>query len=203
MDKETLDQIFEPFFTTKGAGRGTGLGLSTVYGIVKQNHGFIDVDSEPGRGRPSASTCPDVRRQVADAERGERTRRCPRAAGETVLLVEDEPMLLTMGTMMLEQLGYRVLAAGRPGRSLRLGEEHASEIRLLITDVIMPEMNGRELAEQLRALHPGMPILFMSGHTADVIAQNGVLDEGVNFLQKPFSMQDLAVKVREAVGRAG
>ena len=114
-------------------------------------------------------------------------------------MVEDEPALLTMGKMMLEKLGYRVLAAGTPGEAIGLAEEHASEIHLLITDVVMPEMNGRDLAERLQSLYPGMKILFMSGYTADVIAHRGVLDEGVNFIQKPFSMKDLAVKVREAL----
>jgi two-component system cell cycle sensor histidine kinase/response regulator CckA len=199
MDRGILDQIFEPFFTTKEAGQGTGLGLSTVYGIVKQNHGFIDVDTEIGRGTTFSIYLPRCGGEAAAAER-EREAEMPLGGGETVLLVEDEPMLLSMGTMMLEQLGYRVLAAGWPDEAIRLGEEHTNEIRLLITDVIMPEMNGRELADRLRALHPSVPVLFMSGHTADVITQNGVLDEGVNFLQKPFSMQDLAVKVRQAVG---
>ncbi len=198
MDKRILDQIFEPFFTTKGAGRGTGLGLSMVYGIVKQNHGFIDVDSEPGKGTTFSIYLPQCGGQVAGpAVEGDAD--LPMGSGETVLLVEDEPMLLTMGTMMLEQLGYRVLAAGRASEALQLGEDHGSEIRLLITDVMMPEMNGPELVERLRARHPNVPILFISGHTADVIAQNGVLNAGVNFLQKPFSMHDLAVKVLEAV----
>jgi DNA-binding NtrC family response regulator len=123
----------------------------------------------------------------------------PLTLGETVLVVEDEPAILKMGTMMLERLGYRVLAAGTPGEAIGLAEEHVSEIHLLITDVVMPEMNGRDLAERMQAFYPGMKILFMSGYTASVIAHRGVLDEGVNFMQKPFSMKDLAVKVREAL----
>ena len=198
MDKETLDQIFEPFFTTKGVGQGTGLGLATVYGIVKQNNGFINVYSEPGKGTTFRIYLPRYADQAVDTQR-ERAAEIPLSRGETVLVVEDEPAILKMGKMMLEKLGYRVLAAGTPGEAIGLAEEHASEIHLLITDVVMPEMNGRDLAERLQSLYPGMKILFMSGYTADVIAHRGVLDEGVNFIQKPFSMKDLAVKVREAL----
>ncbi len=198
MDKETLDQIFEPFFTSKGVGQGTGLGLSTVYGIVKQNNGFINVYSEPGKGTTFRIYLPRYAGQAVDTQQ-EKAAEIPLSRGETVLVVEDEPALLTMDKMMLEKLGYRVLAAGTPGEAIRLAEEHAGEIHLLITDVVMPEMNGRDLAERLQSLYPGMKILFMSGYTADVIAHRGVLDEGVNFIQKPFSMKDLAVKVREAL----
>ncbi len=198
MDKETLDQIFEPFFTSKGVGQGTGLGLSTVYGIVKQNNGFINVYSEPGKGTTFRIYLPRYAGQAVDTPR-EKAAEIPLSRGETVLVVEDEPALLKMGKMMLEKLGYRVLAAGTPGEAIRLAEEHAGEIQLLITDVVMPEMNGRDLAERMQSLYPGMKILFMSGYTADVIAHRGVLDEGVNFIQKPFSMKDLAVKVREAL----
>ena len=198
MDKEILDQIFEPFFTSKGVGQGTGLGLSTVYGIVKQNNGFINVYSEPGKGTTFRIYLPRYAGQAVDTQQ-ERAAEIPLGRGETVLVVEDEPALLTMAKMMLERLGYRVLAAGTPGEAIGLAEEHASEIHLLITDVVMPEMNGRDLAERLQSLYPGMKILFMSGYTADVIAHRGVLDEGVNFIQKPFSMKDLAVKVREAL----
>ena len=183
MDKEILDQIFEPFFTSKGVGQGTGLGLSTVYGIVKQNNGFINVYSEPGKGTTFRIYLPRYAGQAVDTQR-ERAAEIPLSHGETVLVVEDEPALLTMGKMMLEKLGYRVLAAGTPGEAIGLAEEHASEIHLLITDVVMPEMNGRDLAERLQSLYPGMKILFMSGYTADVIAHRGVLDEGVNFAGK-------------------
>lgn len=198
MDKNILDQIFEPFFTSKGVGQGTGLGLSTVYGIVKQNNGFINVYSEPGKGTTFRIYLPRCAGQAADTQR-EGTAEIPLSRGETVLVVEDEPVLLTLGKMVLEELGYRVLVAGTPHEALELAEEHASEIQLLITDVVMPEMNGRDLAERLQSLYPDMKILFMSGYTADVIADRGVLDKGVNFIQKPFSIKDLAVKVREAV----
>ena len=198
MDKKTLNQIFEPFFTSKELGRGTGLGLSMVHGIVKQNDGFINVYSEPGKGTTFRIYLPRYAGQAVVTHR-KRAAKIPLSNGETVLVVEDEPALLAMCKMMLEKIGYRVLATGTPGEAIKLAEEHASEIHLAITDVVMPEMNGRDLAERLQSLSPGIKILFMSGYTADVIAHRGVLDEGVNFIQKPFSMKDLAVKVREAL----
>ncbi len=198
MDKEILNQIFEPFFTSKGEGQGTGLGLSTVYGVVKQNNGFINVYSEPGKGTTFKIYLPRYMDQATDIMR-EKSAEIPLGRGETVLVVEDEPALLMMAKMMLEKVGYRVLTAGKPSEAIGLAEEHAREIHLVITDVVMPEMNGRELAERLQSLYPSMKILFMSGYTTDVIAHRGVLDEGVNFITKPFSMKDMAVKVQEAL----
>ena len=198
MDKEILDQIFEPFFTSKGVGKGTGLGLSTVYGIVKQNNGFINIYSEPGQGTTFKIYLPRYAGQTVDTRR-EGVDEIPLSGGETVLLVEDDPALLEVAEMMLEKLGCQVLAAGTPGEAIRLAEEHAGEIQLLITDVVMPEMNGRGLAEQLRSFYPSMKILFMSGYAANAITHRGVLDEGVNIIQKPFSMRLLAVKVRDAL----
>jgi CheY-like chemotaxis protein len=198
MDKETLKNIFEPFLTTKGVGHGTGLGLAMVYGIVKQNAGFIDVYSEPGQGtsfKIYLPRCPGQEEETQTAGPLE-------AAGrgqETVLIVEDEPTILDLSKQLLEMLGYRVLTAGNPGEAIRLAAEHSGEIHLLLTDVIMPEMNGRELARKLLYLYPGLKRLFMSGYTADIIAHHGVLDEGVQFLQKPFSLNALADKVREAL----
>ena len=195
MDKKIMEKLFEPFFTTKGVGKGTGLGLATIYGIVKQNNGFINVYSEPGQGttfriyiprcapeedvpkmRPSAVTIP--------------------GGSETILLVEDEAAILQMTCMMLERKGYRVLPAGSPGEAVTLAKVHKGVIHLLITDVVMPEMNGRDLAGQLTALYPNLKLLFMSGYTANVIAHQGILDEGVSFIQKPFSMADLVLQVR-------
>jgi CheY-like chemotaxis protein len=199
MDKEIIDQIFDPFFTSKGAGLGTGLGLSTVYGIVKQNNGFINVYSEPGQGTTFRIYLPRYAGQ-ADTQQ-EMVDEIPLSGGETVLVVEDEPALLTMAEMMLQNLGYQVLTAGTPGEAIRLAAEYASEIQLLITDVVMPEMNGRDLAERLQSFYPSMKILFMSGYTANAITHRGVLGEGVNFIQKPFSMKVLALKVRDAVGK--
>ncbi|BDD87873.1 PAS domain S-box protein [Desulfofustis limnaeus] len=200
MDKETLDMIFEPFFTTKDEGLGTGLGLATVFGIVKQNNGFINVYSEPGRGTIFRIYFP---RYVGKAENttSELNAEMVTSQGETVLLVEDEPAILRMCRLMLERLGYQVLTSGKPSAALRLAEDHAGTIHLLITDVVMPEMNGRELADQLCSLFPDMKTLFMSGYTANVIARQGVLEEGVNFIQKPFSIQELSVKVRSALGQ--
>jgi PAS domain S-box-containing protein len=196
MDKETVEQIFEPFFTSKEVGQGTGLGLSTVYGIVTQNHGFINVYSEPGKGTTFRIYLPRDTGQAADLH-PVAAAEIPRGHGETILLAEDEPALLELGKRMLERLGYLVLAAGTPAEALRLAEAHVSELHLLITDVVMPEMNGPDLAKRLQALHPGLKILFMSGFTANAIADRGVLNEGTNFIQKPFSMKDLAVKVQQ------
>ena len=200
MDQETQQHLFEPFFTTKERGKGTGLGLATVYGVVKQNHGYINVYSEPGHGttftiylpRHQGTSVPVRTDGAAEPSLGGR---------ETLLLVEDEAAILRMTKTMLERLGYVVLSAGTPGAAIRLAEQHAGEIHLLVTDVIMPEMNGRDLARNLLTRYPGMKRLFMSGYTADVIASHGVLDEGVNFIQKPFSKGDLSAKVREALGR--
>ena len=198
MDKKTKDQIFEPFFTSKEVGQGTGLGLSMVYGIVKQNNGFLNVYSEPGCGSTFRVYLPREAAQVVDARR-ERAVEIPPSHGETVLLVEDEPALLKMGTMMLEKLGYRVLAAGTPDEAIALAEEHMAELHLLLTDVVMPGMNGKDLAERLHVLCPDMKILFMSGYSANVIGAQWVMDEGVNFIEKPFSMKDLGVKVAEVL----
>jgi two-component system cell cycle sensor histidine kinase/response regulator CckA len=198
MDKEMLDHIFDPFFTTKEVGRGTGLGLSMVYGIVSQNGGFINVYSEPGKGTTFRIYLPWYPDQAAEPQR-EMAVEIPLSRGETVLVVEDELSLLMMARMMLEELGYRVLSADTPAEAIGLAEKHADEIQLLITDLVMPGMNGRDLAERLHSLYPDIKILFSSGYTANVIGQRGVLGEDVNFIQKPFSMRDLAVKVREVL----
>ena len=190
--------LFEPFFTTKEIGKGTGLGLATVYGIVKQNRGFITVESAPGQGTtfniylPRHITGKDPAQATAPGR--------PEAQGhETILLVEDEPAILKLTTIMLERLGYTVLPAGRPGEAIHLAREHAGTIHLLMTDVVMPEMNGRDLAKNLLSVYPDIKRLFMSGYTADIIAHQGVLDEGVHFIQKPFYKNELASKVREAL----
>jgi signal transduction histidine kinase/ActR/RegA family two-component response regulator len=198
MDKETQSHLFEPFFTTKEVGKGTGLGLATVYGIIKQNHGFINVYSEPGQGTTLKIYLPRYAVKSDQAENEEASK--PDATGgETILLVEDEPMILKMTVAMLELLGYTVLPAATPDEALWLAEEHGGTIDLLITDVVMPEMNGLELAEKLASLCPDLKRLFMSGYTANIIAHHGVLDKGVHFLQKPFLSKQLATKVREAL----
>jgi len=200
MDKEISKKIFEPFFTTKEEGQGTGLGLAMVYGIVKQNAGFIDVDSEPGNGTTFSIYLP---RYVGKEEqaRAAGPREPVRRGEETVLLVEDEPSILELGKEILEMQGYRVLAASTPGEAIRIAVEHIGEIHLLITDVVMPEMNGRELTRKLLSFYPGLKRLFMSGYSADIIAHHGVLDEGVEFIQKPFSLDALLDKAREVLDK--
>lgn len=198
MDKETMSKIFEPFFTTKELGKGTGLGLSTVYGIVKQNKGFINVYSEPGQGSTFKIYFP----RCGSSEKAEKQLPPPeniQTGGETILLVEDEQVLLKMGKTMLERLGYNVLAASTPGEAIGLASKYGGIIHLLITDVIMPEMNGKELAERLREFYPNIKVLFMSGYTANVIAHHGVLEKNIHFIQKPFSKKELGEKTREVL----
>lgn len=196
MDDATRKQIFEPFFTTKEVGRGTGLGLSTVYGIVRQNNGFINVYSEPGQGTTLRIYIPRSRVDMETAA-AERAEELPRGKGEAILVVEDEPGILQMAVGILERLGYTVVSAPSPGEAVSLFEEYGGKIDLLLTDVVMPEMNGRELAQRLLAQKPDMKCLFMSGYTANVIVHHGVLEKGVHFTQKPFSVRDLARKVRK------
>jgi len=201
MDKDTLDNLFEPFFTTKDVGKGTGLGLATIYGIVNQNNGSINVYSEPNQGSTFKIYLPRlVTEENADKAVPEKNT----AAGgtETILLVEDEPTILRMAQVMLERKGYSVLSAATPAEAIDLAKAHADKIHLLMSDVVMPEMNGRELAGQITALYPDIRLLFMSGYTADVIAHQGVLDDGVAFIQKPFSMADMTAKIREVLDKA-
>ncbi len=198
MDQETLANIFEPFFTTKRIGEGTGLGLATVYGIVKQNHGWIDVRSESTHGTTFHIYLPQHKSTI------DQTPTVPplpptTQGQETILLVEDEPAILGVGKSMLERLGYHVLGAATPSEATRLAESYSNTIHLLLTDVVMPEINGRDLAKNLLSIHPHMRKLFMSGYTSDVIAHHGVLDDGVHFIQKPFTMKALSEKVREAL----
>jgi PAS domain S-box-containing protein len=194
MDKITCERIFEPFFTTKEVGKGTGLGLATVYGIVKQNGGTINVYSELGKGTSFKIYLPA---QVNEEEKDAAVKMEDGAVQghETVLVVEDETAILTMITKMLELQGYTVLAAPNPGEAVLCAENHNGEIHLLMTDVIMPEMNGKDLAEILTKRHPGMKCLFMSGYTADVISSHGVLEPNVNFIQKPFTRSSLLSKL--------
>ncbi len=198
MSKEVSENIFEPFFTTKDVGKGTGLGLSTVYGIVKQNDGFIYVESEPGKGATFNIYLPRHESESAQVACVEVTNERPTGT-ETILLVEDDDAILNLSKMILESLGYTVVAARTPVNAVHLAEEHPGDLHLLITDVVMPEMNGRELAEQLRAVRPNLKCLYMSGYTADVIAHRGLLDEGVNFIQKPFGCDDFALRIRQVL----
>ena len=197
MDRETLSQVFEPFFTTKELGKGTGLGLATVYGIVKQNNGFINAYSEPGQGTIFRIYLPRHRDKPGEIHEKGPAETAVRGH-ETILLVEDEPAILSMTTMMLKRLGYTVLTASTPGEAIRLARENAEQINLLMTDVVMPEMNGRDLAKKLLSLYPNLRCLFMSGYTANVIAHHGVLDKGINFIQKPFSKLSLAKVLKKS-----
>jgi CheY-like chemotaxis protein len=198
MDGETLEKVFEPFFTTKAVGQGTGLGLAMVYGVVKQNEGYVDIHSRPGRGTSVEIYLPQHTSAAAvDAEAREAVKVEARSRGhETILLVEDEPVVLDMATMMLEECGYRVLAAPTPDQAIHLAKAHAGEVGLLLTDVVMPGMNGHALSVRLTALYPEIRTLFMSGYPGNAIAQHGVEQQGVSFIQKPFTIEALAAKVR-------
>ena len=199
MDKEILNNLFEPFFTTKGVGQGTGLGLATIYGIVKQNKGFINVYTELGEGTTFKIYLSPYIETIVSGEERNVTKAAP-TGHETILLVEDEKAILKMAQLMLERLGYNVLAASSPAEALRIVEKsNENVIHLLMTDVVMPEMNGREMAKKLLSRFPDLKCLFMSGYTANVIAHHGILDEGVQFINKPFSKQNLAIKVREVL----
>jgi len=198
MDAETQAHIFEPFFTTKEVGKGTGLGLATVYGIVKQSEGTIWLYSEVGRGAafkiylPCAEvTAKEVEVHADDHESSQGT--------ETVLLVEDEEVVREMATEILLDAGYHVLEAKHGPEALILARRHSGEIHLMLTDVVMPQMSGRELAEQLTPFRPDMKVLYMSGYTDDAIVHHGVLDEGTAFIGKPFTPAALTRKVREVL----
>ena len=194
MDKKAQAHIFEPFYTTKEVGSGTGLGLATVYGAVKQNHGFLTVYSEPGLGTVFNIYIPRTSKAV---EAKQETSETPLLRGtETILLVEDDEMLLSMATSMLEESGYTVLAAITTDLAQSFAKEHPGQIHLLISDVIMPVMNGMELSEKLMLLRPDMKVLFSSGYTADIISSQFVIEGGIHFLQKPFSFEALTAKVR-------
>ena len=199
MDRETLDHIFEPFYTTKGIGEGTGLGLATVYGIAKQNEGFVNVYSEPGKGTTFRIYLP--RFEGSERTRADRQDQAETIGGnETILLVEDEKSIRLTMRLFLEKLGYTVLATENPEKASALVNDHGGAIDLLITDVVMPGMSGRELAESLTADYPALRVLYMSGYTANVIAHRGVLEEGVQFLSKPITHDQLAQKVRAMLG---
>jgi CheY-like chemotaxis protein len=198
MDAETQARIFEPFFTTKGMGKGTGLGLSTVYGIVKQSNGFIGVSSEPGKGTTFKIYFPQVEGEIAKVTAESRPE--PGSRGlETVLVVEDEESVRALASRILRERGYSVLEAADGMEALRSASEFAGEIHLVLTDVIMPQMGGRELVSQIEAARPGIKALYVSGYTDDSIVHQGILDSNVTFLQKPFTVESLARKVREVI----
>jgi CheY-like chemotaxis protein len=198
MDAETQKRVFEPFFTTKEVGKGTGLGLSTAYGIVKQSGGSIWVYSEVGLGTTFKIYLP---RHVAEAEACGETPGPPLLSRgtETILLVEDEEMVRTLARAVLQESGYKVLEAERAAEALRICEEHKEPIHLLLTDVVMPQVSGRELAESLSASRPDTRVLFMSGYTDDTIVRHGVPGPGTSFLEKPFTPETLVRKVQDVL----
>ena len=200
IEKDLLERIFEPFVTTKGVGKGTGLGLATVYGIVQQNGGDIRVSSQTGIGTTFRIYLPCFF-GTEEHVPGEAPKETPRGAGETILLVEDEPAVMRMAQEALEQLGYAVLTAGTPGEALEVAQSYPPAIDLLVTDVIMPEMNGRLLAEKIRLQRPTINVLYISGYPADLIAHRGVLAADADLLAKPFARQTLADRVRKALDR--
>jgi two-component system cell cycle sensor histidine kinase/response regulator CckA len=189
--------LFEPFFTTKPKDQGTGLGLATVYGIVAQNNGFIHVYSELGVGTTIKIYLPRVDQPLTRI-RDTQPEEWPRGR-ETILLVEDEDMVRTFAKTVLERQGYTVFDAANGGEALLLSQKIETPIHLLVTDVIMPNLNGKELYQHLRRLRSGLRVLYMSGYTESVIGTHGLLDEGIHFMQKPFTIKALAVKVREVL----
>lgn len=197
IDKQTLPHIYEPFFTTKAFGQGTGLGLSTIYGIVKQNFGFLECTSEPGKGTSFVIYLPLYSSAVQGEEYLPPVKDVA-SSKESILIVEDEPDILAVVKDILESSGYSVHAALTPSEAIRKASEHP-RIRLLLTDVVMPEMNGSELAQKLKSTIPNLKIIFMSGYTADVIGERVVLDDDVNFIQKPFSVAILIKTVEKAL----
>jgi len=198
MDERTKSRIFEPFFTTKPAGRGTGLGLSTVYGIVKQTGGNIWLYSEPGKGTTFKVYLPAIAALPADIGKVAPAEAAPRGAG-TVLVVEDDEQLRRLTHRALDAQGYTVLVADRGGTALDISRRHKGDIDLLLTDVIMPDTNGRKLAETIRAARPGLRVLYMSGYPDGAIASHGMLEPGVAYLAKPFTTEAITRKVREVL----
>jgi PAS domain S-box-containing protein len=200
MDKETMSHVFEPFFTIKSVGEGTGLGLATVYGIVKQNNGLISLWSEPDHGATFMIYLPRCDAEI-DCNKGEELPKPLLRGHETVLVVEDEQSILDVTVTLIQMQGYRVLAARTPEEAISIAEGSPDEIHLLITDVVMPGMNGRDLFDNLQRIHPDMRCIFMSGYTADIVANKGVLEENLNFIAKPFPIPDLMTKMREVLDK--
>jgi two-component system, cell cycle sensor histidine kinase and response regulator CckA len=196
MDKETQSHLFEPFFTTKEKGKGTGLGLSTVYGIIKQSEGNVWAYSELGRGTTFKVYLPRAEEAIQPSKPVVVTETLP-GGSETILLVEDEDSVRIMISKILRNRGYKVLEAPQGNEALQICEQYAGPIHLMVTDVVMPQMSGRDLAECLKPLRREMKVLYMSGYPDNAIVQHGMLEKGTAFLQKPFSLNELERKVRE------
>jgi CheY-like chemotaxis protein len=201
MSAETVAHIFEPFFTTKGAARGTGLGLATTYGIVKQSGGYIWVYSEPGQGTTFKVYLPRFEEAVEVSAAAKVKTAVPKGS-ETILLVEDDEAVRELTEMVLKSYGYNVLVAEEPAHAQKLSDTPGLDIALVLTDVVMPTMSGRELVKRLTDRHPHLRVLYMSGYTDNVITSGGVLEPGLAFLQKPFTPASLASKVREVLDAA-
>jgi len=197
MDEDTLGHVFEPFFTTKEESKGTGLGLATVYGIVRQNQGFIEAISIKGEGSTFKVYFPviDAGTRAIDAHAPPR----PRTGSGTILLDEDDDMVRRMTRAMLTKMGYTVLAAESPISAVSICKNMDQPIDLLLTDLLMPEMSGKELKSEIEQIRPSIKSCYMSGYTSNIIGRHGVLDEGVNFIQKPFGLQDLAQKIHQVL----
>jgi two-component system cell cycle sensor histidine kinase/response regulator CckA len=203
MPREVIDRAFEPFFSTKakGQGAGLGLGLATVYGIITQAHGYVQIHSEPGIGTAFTILLP------ATSQPFQATSPRPQAEqddnGETVLVVEDEIALREATRRMLARNGYHVITAANGRDAIAVATSHPGGIDLLVTDVIMPEMSGKEAADRIRALYPSVKVLFMSGYTEGILSAEGVLEAGINLIEKPFTEKSLLVKLREVIALAG
>jgi CheY-like chemotaxis protein len=198
MDEKTRSKLFDPFYTTKEPGKGTGLGLSTVYGIVKQSGGNIWVYSEPGKGTTFKIYLPRINKMEKTGSPSKDIRK-PSRGDETILLVEDDEAVRQVTLAMLEGSGYTIIEASNGAEAFRISEEHEGNIDLLLTDVVMPGMSGRELADQIERDHPGIRVLFMSGYTDNAIHHHGVLEPGTAFIEKPFSQASLTRKIRDVL----
>ncbi len=201
LDKQTAAHIFEPFFTTKPVGQGTGLGLSTVYGTVKRSGGGILVFSEPGRGATFEIYLPRLEQALVKPAILS-PRRKPDGGSETILIVEDDSSLRWLTVQILAQFGYTVLEAGDGSQALAVAKERAGDIDILLTDVVMPGCNGRQLARQVEQLYPQIKVLLMSGYTAEIVAQQDGKELALPFLEKPFTPEELGLKVREVLDQS-